>query len=572
MASVTLGKRRDRDAGLVEIRTTFTEGQHANPFVRQLRANLASLFGRAYRRMASSWSATILMAGVVAVAVYVIVYPFTVVTYPPITDLPFHGAEIAIVRHYFDRAYHFHEQFELHFLSTPYATPTLLGALFALVMPVTWAAKLMTILLLAFQPCGLAVFFYGMRKSPLWGLLGLAFVWSVLTHWGFLGFVGAIGLFAMVAGLTLLVIDRPSRRRQIALALALVAVFLTHIYRFPFAIAVVVGLTLCMYPATRRFKGVLGPLTVALALYGLWLLIRGPGISAGLGSISIHKERFAEAPDHLFGAFVGTDELTVAKQMLWVFAALWVTSVFLFFVQGRHKHRGFREIWWGAGVTILPILIGGVFALAYLVLPMTIGTWWFVYPREITTAGFVALGAMPDLPRQWWLRLPMLGVFAVVVCRMAFITAGQWDEFEGVNKDFAAIVKHVPPAPKLMYLVFDHSGSTRRVTPFIHMPAWVQAEKGGWLSFHFAGWGDINPIRYRPPGTDVPPATPDRWEWTPERFDLNRNGAFFDTFLVRNGRAPDYLFTSDPSIRAVAHEGSWWLYHRDASAALGSQP
>ena len=157
---------------------------------------------------------------------------------------------------------------------------------------------------------------------------------------------------------------------------------------------------------------------------------------------------------------------------------------------------------------------------------MSIGIWWFVYPREITSAVFIALAAMPDLPRQWWLRLPMLAVFAVLVGKAGFLTATHWDEFEKSDGDFRAIVAQVPRAPKLMYLVFDHSGSPRRVTPYIHMPAWVQAQKGGWLSFHFAGWGDFNPIRYRPPGPNVPPATPDRWEWTPDRFDLKSNGCF----------------------------------------------
>ena len=69
-------------------------------------------------------------------------------------------------------------------------------------------------------------------------------------------------------------------------------------------------------------------------------------------------------------------------------------------------------------------------------------------------------------------------------------------------------------SPKLMYLVFDHSGSTRSTTPFIHLPAWIQAEKGGWLSWHFVSW-DLHPIRYRENDAHVPPPRPERWEWIP---------------------------------------------------------
>src|SRR5713101_8452479 len=168
---------------------------------------------------------SVLGLAAVAITAYVIVYPFCVVTYPPITDLPFHAAEASILRHYFDPAFHFREQFSLHPLDAPYVSMYVIGALFALVMPAVWAAKAMTIVMLALLPAGLAVMFHGMKKSPLWGLLGLELVWSTLTHWGFLNFVGAIGLFAMVVGLTLLALDRPTRARIAWLTGLLLAIF-----------------------------------------------------------------------------------------------------------------------------------------------------------------------------------------------------------------------------------------------------------------------------------------------------------------------------------------------------------
>jgi hypothetical protein len=125
-------------------------------------------------------------------------------------------------------------------------------------------------------------------------------------------------------------------------------------------------------------------------------------------------------------------------------------------------------------------------------------------------------------------------------------------------------VTHVPQGPKLLYLIFEHGGSTRSNTPFIHLPAYVQAEKGGWLSFHFAVFG-ASPVEYRSaeePGAMVPPGVPLRWEWTPDLFQVNTHGAFFDWFLVRSIQSPDVLFKPDHSIERVAHEGTWWLYRR----------
>jgi hypothetical protein len=498
-----------------------------------------------------------------ALAAYVLVYPFVLARYPPITDLPFHAASTSILRHYFAPSWHFREQFSVHFLEAPYASMYVIGALCALVMPIAWATKVMAIAMLSLLPAGLAVMFHGMKKSPFWGLLGLGLAYGTLTHWGFLNFLGAIGLFAMAIGFALLVVDRPSRRRQIALGLCLIAILFTHVFRLPFALAAVIGTGVLMYPATRRFRPLLLPMAPTLAAFALWASIRPRHGKVDLdsGGFGLRTDRFREIPEHLFSSYVGPEERLLASQAMWIGIALFAITAVAFLVQGRHRRRIGRDTLWGVGVTVLPLLLAGGFLLGYLVLPLSIEEWWFVYPREITPAVFIALGAMPDLPRQWWLRAPVIAAIAFAVGRMSFFTARQWHDFDSQTADFAQITRPIERAPKLLYLVFDHTGSTRTNTPFIHLPAWVQAEKGGWLSFHFASW-NVLPVRYRPPGPDVPPARPTRWEWTPERFEMRRDGQFFDTFLVRDRRCPDYLFSADPMVRRVDHVGTWWLYRR----------
>ena len=146
-------------------------------------------------------------------------------------------------------------------------------------------------------------------------------------------------------------------------------------------------------------------------------------------------------------------------------------------------------------------------------------------------------------------------------------------EFSTTTVHFREIVRELPKAPKLLYLVYDHEGSRARVSPYVHLPAYVQAERGGWLSFHLAGLGTY-PFRYRDaadPNAVVPPSTPLRWEWSPQQFKLEEHGEFFDWFLVRRGGSPDGLFASDPSIERVAHFENWWLYHRRGSTGPPDQ-
>ncbi len=508
----------------------------------------------------------VLAFAALAVVVYAVVAPFLATRYPPMTDLPFHAAQSSALAHYWNPAYHFREQFELHPVAVPYLSMYAIAALLMVVLPPVIAVKIAAVVMLALVPGGLAVMFHGMKKSPLLGLLGLGLCWCNLTHWGFLNFMGALGLFAMSVGLTLLLVDAPSVRRQAALALTLVALYFTHIFRFPFGICAVVGTAVVMYPATRRLRPVALPLVPALALMALWLKVRPTELSAGFGPMQIHKERLKEFVGLLTGGFTDPAERVAFDGFLriaFIVAALAIAVAVAVAVMKKGRDRR-ATLAWDVGVTVVPLACAAVFLVLFLVLPMAIGLWWYVYPREATATAFIALGAFPDLPRSFWLRLPLVAALAVGGTGIARVVVANYARFEPVTQDFAAITREIPPAPKLMYLVFDHGGSTRSTTPFIHLPAYVQAERGGWLGFHFATWG-ASPVHYRPrdePGAVVPPEVPLRWEWTPQIFDVRRHGAFFDWFLVRAGRSPDALFAADPGVERVDHVGTWWLYRR----------
>jgi len=505
-------------------------------------------------------------------SLYVVAWPFTRAHLPPITDLPFHAAAMSILRHYFDPAFHFREQFTVELLKAPYWTMHGLGALLALVMPITAAAKVCSALLLACLPAGLSVLFRGMRKSPLLGLLGLPFVWNTLTHWGFLNFMAALGLFAAVVGFALMVVDAPTRRRQVWLGVSLLLVFSTHIFRFPFAVAAVVGTGVVMYPATRRFRPLIAPLLPSLVPFGIWLLVRDKELSAsGMEPIHVHLERLQEVRGFLFGALTSPDELRLADATYWIVGAAMAACLVSGLLEGRWRRLSAPERWWAAGVTVLPLCIAAVFLGLYLTLPMQIGIWWYVYPREVLAALFVAVAICPDLPRAPLARVPILGAVAYASVAQAALVAREWGAYDATTRDFEQITRELPPAPRLGYLVWDRSDPHFKSPAYIHLPAWVQAEQGGWLSFHFVSW-NAWPIRYRAGGQaggspdprgDIPPETPLRFEWTPERFDLRTRGAFFDWFLVKRLGAPDPRFAREAQLKLVDHVGAWWLYHRE---------
>jgi hypothetical protein len=511
-----------------------------------------------------------LVVAAVAVAAYVIAYPFTRATYPPLTDLPFHAAQASILRHYFDPSFHFREQFTIHPLEAPYVSMYAIGALFALVLPITTAAKLMSISMLALMPAGLAVLLLGMKKSPLWALLGTGLTWCTVTQWGFLSFMGATGLFAMSIGFALMVVDDPTPGKRIALGVSLVAIFFTHVYRFPFAIAGVLLAGALVFPTTRRFSVLLRPLVPGLFLFALWILIRPRALSPGVAGLGFHAVRLTRISEHLFGSYwpmegfpesaEGNAEHAIAKRMLAlaVFAAV---AAFALRRVDSHRDRSPEATGWTRQVTNLAVVLSAALFVLYLILPLEVGQWFYVYPREIVGVALFLIAALPDLPRGSAARAAFVVLFSFAVIPMTTFVAARFHEFEENTADFRDVVSHMPPSPRLTYLIYWLGGSLKTASPFLHLPAWIQAEKGGALGFHFAKWG-FYPVRYRSNSPSVPPPSDERFEWTPQFFDVQKHGAWFDTFLVRHKIDPHELFDRDPSVHLVGRYGTWWLYRR----------
>ncbi|MBW2547523.1 MAG: hypothetical protein JRE82_09885 [Deltaproteobacteria bacterium] len=496
-----------------------------------------------------------------ATITYVVSAPFWVADYPMMTEFPFHAASSSVFRHYTDPGWHFHEQFAFQMLAVPHVTLYALAATFMIVLPPIAATKLAAALLLALLPVGLMVLCWGLRKSPFLGLWGLVPVWGVLGHWGQVDFLAALGLFAMTLGLALRAVDRPSTRIQGALIAVLVLLFLTQAYRFPFALVMVLLVGVVMRGRVENVRALLIPLGVGTALFIVWWLTRAELFVPKVNWVWPPAwHRMQDAPIYTVDIFTGNDDTELFRRTGLLFG---LTALLLLIVAVARLRS------WPRGSWVVPahFIVGVAIAVSlglYVTLPMEIGDSWYVFPREITAALFLVPALLPNLPRKTWAQLAFVIWTAVGIAPLTEFVAEAHAEFSTTTVHFREIVRELPKAPKLLYLVYDHHGARARNSPYIHLPAYVQAERGGWLSFHFAQ-DERFPFRYRDasdPNAEVPPRTPVRWEWSPQQFQLDQHGTFFDWFLVRRMSSPDSLFVSDPTIQRVAHFENWWLYHR----------
>ena len=522
-------------------------------------------WARLVRRARASPVDAALAAVSVLVCLWVLVAPFTVVRYPPITDLPMHASSISAFRHWFDPSWHFQDQFEIHPIEVPYLTQYVLGALFACVMPIGWAVKLSTSVMLGLLPAGLAVYCKGLHKNPLMGVAGAALTWGTLTHWGFVNSLGAVGLMMMGLGLALMQLERPTRRRAVLLGVVSLLLFLTHVFRFPFYCVGLALAALFMWPANRRLFSILVPVLPSLACFLVWWIVRPKSIEATFEH-GWHMERTQEIGAQLMQSFQGPEEGEILERMAKVFVGVGIYNLavhaLLWRSSGARSRMHRRRLYRMAGGVALTVSLAAMFAALFFWLPMSIGFWWYVYPREISVAVLCALAAWPALPRNAWLRVPPVLALLYAVLLPADFARREYAHFEMATLDFEKIIEAIPKAPKLAYMIWEKGGSDSLEQPFLHLPAWVQAEKGGWLSFHFATW-NASPLRFRTTGPrDVAPDTPLHYEWHPEWFDVRTRGRYFDWFLVRSRFSADRQMAEDPTIERVDHQGTWWLYRR----------
>jgi hypothetical protein len=371
----------------------------------------------------------------------------------------------------------------------------------------------------------------------------------------------------MAVGLTLLIVESPSRGRVLALFVVLAALFFTHVFRHPFALLAVALTALAAGKGARGLRAVAPALVPAGALFAAWLLLRPESLRAS-AAFDFDTTRLAGLVGWLWGSFEDPAE---PKALATGAAVLGVVAIVAAVAGARERAS---PLWRGptrsfrARAAMIGLGCAGTSLVLYLVLPMKIGDWWYVYPREATAACFLSLALLPDLPRARGLRAILAAATALASLPMIGVVARNYAAWDPATRDFEVITREMPLAPKLLYLIFDHSGSTLSASPFKHLPAYVQAERGGSLSYHFAIYG-ASPLLYRPRERRediVPPPTPPCWEDTPEAFEVLDRGRFFDWFLVRRPERPDAIFAADPSIVLEKNAGAWWLYRRVAPA------
>jgi hypothetical protein len=154
-------------------------------------------------------------------------------------------------------------------------------------------------------------------------------------------------------------------------------------------------------------------------------------------------------------------------------------------------------------------------------------------------------------------RAVRVALVAGVVAWMALLVV-RFRAFDRDARDYDAVAAAIPARARVRPIIFI---TTVDDVPFLHFPAWTQADKGGLYGLSFASSYPV--ARYKP---GVPQLTLPREVWNAENFDWRAELPFhYDTYVVRSPLAGEALTRrlfdgAGGGVRLLAERGRWHVY------------
>ena len=500
------------------------------------------------------------------VAAFATVLPLFFAKHLPFLDLPEHLALVATLRHWWDPVWESQRYFYFEsLLRTQYWLYHVVGALLA--VPLGTAERsvfVLTLLSGLAYPYSLRALARSLDRDPRIGLLGGPFFWSQALMHGLLNFVASIPLALWGVSLLLDQIRGPTRVRALGLSVIAVALFYLHLSLFVFFCVTGAGLFLVFArdvwaPSAKQFAK-------TLALRASWLL---PAFCFALLFVWQSPVTHPESSQGEHAGVVRFIPILQKPRLLMV----WMHDVWR-----TPWHIGLALVMWG----IIFVLIGAsvrmqkpsrltvaafvpfvVSVSLYLLMPTQVG---YAFILDLRLAPLVGLTTVLLLhARHESLTRFAFAAIAVVAVGFGLNSAYQMHTFEArETAHFELVLRNLPPAKRLLTLVFQRESRVAEVGPFLHFGSYYRARYGGIASLSFSEMPHW-PLRYRP--EEAPPKKKIAlWDWNPCLFRNSTDGLYYDFILTRGDVDPFAHHPPGPKWFAIGGARDWKLYAKSSES------
>jgi len=492
------------------------------------------------------------------------VLPVWIPSYPPMTDLPQHAAQVGLLHQMRNPHFPFSSLYELNWF-TPYLLGYLLIYLLSPICGIVTACKLVISFFVVGFPLASALLLDFAGVDIFWAILTIPCVYGFAFQWGFLNF-----LIAAPLGLAFLwLVGRSSSRRPllwtVLLALSAVALFFCHALVCGFFLACGALFLLSDRASFRDRLGSILPLTVVLPVALLWIKVtlahpaaRRPMIwdLDWFHTVEPYYSSLSESlglPESGWGRLNG-----FFPRLLGVFPSLWSVCVgaalFLLPLCGglRFSKRPAMFLPLLACIALLLLCPGAVFGTDY------------VYPRFtmfILPLFLFALRSPLRPPRH---AAIVRSLTVALILGFILLSVRRSIVFSRQARGFQYLLSAMEPGQRVLSLAFNHEDGVSIAPTFLHLPQWYAAQKQGVVD-PSAAMMHPELVVFRK--KQIPKAVLWDFEWDPEEFDwMAYSGGQYRYFVVRSNKDEGAeLFSNAPCPVVLRRQkDDWWLYERTA--------
>jgi hypothetical protein len=472
-----------------------------------------------------------------AASCVLVALPFLSVTFPPITDLSQHAAQIRL---FLDAVHGADSPYRIQWL-TPYSLAyVVLGAAWALSSPGN-AGRL------AFMVVGVlwVVAAHGLAlkrgRSPEAAVLASALYFNHAMYWGLYSFLFGWPVFTLWFALVSRRRAQPFRWFDVPLFLGgALLLYLSHALWLATGAAWFVLAALVLraprWPSVLRLASFL-PVLVLAAVWYPTLAAAGFTSPTRWRQTPTGRVSFSWLVDSILGGIQGPVEyVMVGLLAAWILVSLWQN-------RERLASAADREL----------CLAAGLLALWMLVLPD-------VHSNTILFASRWAAPAMTllvlGLPAPVFTTALRRGATLAIVAVFAVTTTVAWRQFERIEgSGLPEVLRALPARARVVGLDLVKTSDIIKGRPFIQTFAYAQVYRGGELNFSFADFAPslvVYKARRQAPWTSG-------LEWFGEAVQP-RDLAYFDYAIVNAPAEQQARAAVTPGFMPVTDHGRWRLY------------
>jgi hypothetical protein len=490
--------------------------------------------------------------------------------YPPMSDMPQHAAQVALLRNLHHPDFAYASQYRIHWF-TPYLFGYMLVYLLVPLTGIVIAFKSVIALLLIAIPLSTALLLRQLKTDVFWSILTIPGLYGFAFQWGFLNFLVAVPIGLLFFWYILRHSEGTTPKTALLVAVFANGLFFCHALVCAFFLSIAGSYVLvCVRPLKKAALLILSMSSVVLVA-GLWTwqtmsnpAARRPmfwdenwldttepyysGISSGTGIFHQGWGRLTGFFPRLLGMHMVLPSLLIG---LAIFA--------LPFLAGVRVRRRFAN--WLPFLVCLGILFflpANIFGTDFVYQRFAI----FALPLFLVTLKTVDLSSART-------RLFQAAALLLVAGCIANVSAHTL-AFNSRAKGFQEILARMQPGQRVLSMMFDHDDDQSIAPIFLHLPCWYAAEKAGVVDPSTAM---MHPelVVYR--DGYQPEAVLWDFEWDPGEFKWDEyDGGIYRYFVVRSVEdiSPTYFASAPCKVVQRYHSGEWWLYEREDNCKSSS--